>query len=130
MRVRFIILDADSRVGETTEAAVQAAAKEAVRNALTASGISLLEPIMRLQVTTPYEYQRNIQADLQSRRAVIVNSERRGDLTTLTAEAALSQMFGYSTDVRGLSKGRASYSMEPLKYDFAPRDVLEKMMGG
>jgi len=129
MRIRFTIVDVDTRIGETTEAAVQSAAKEAVRNALTSAGIALLEPIMRLQVTTPDEYQGNIQADLQSRRAIIVNSERRGDLTTLTAEAALSQMFGYSTDVRGLSKGRASYSMEPLKYDFAPKDVLEKMMG-
>ncbi|MGE3314946.1 MAG: elongation factor G [Planctomycetaceae bacterium] len=129
MKVKLTILDADNRVGETTEVAVRAAASEAVDRALSDAGIVLLEPIMKLEVLTPEAFMGNIQSDLNARRAVIVNSERRGDLYVLEAHVALSQMFGYSTQVRSLSQGRASYSMEPLHYAEAPPDVLEAMMG-
>jgi elongation factor G len=128
MKIRFTILDAVYRPGETTEVSVQAAAKEAVRECLTAAGVVLLEPVMRLEVVTPEAFLGNIQADLNARRAIIVNSELRGDLCVLEAHAALAQMFGYSTQVRSLSQGRASYSMEPLRYDEAPPEVLREMM--
>ncbi|MGH7200694.1 MAG: hypothetical protein ACREJB_08830, partial [Planctomycetaceae bacterium] len=62
------------------------------------------------------------------RRAIIVSSEKRGHLSMLEAEVPLSEMFGYSTQVRSLSQGRASYTMEPLKYDAAPPQVLEEML--
>jgi elongation factor G len=128
MNVKITILDADYREGETTDVAVQAAANDAVRKALDAAGIVLLEPIMKLEIVTPDQFLGNIQADLNARRAIINSSHRNGDLCVLEAHAALSQMFGYSTQVRSLSQGRASYSMEPLKYDEAPPDVLRKMM--
>ncbi len=128
MQVKFTLLGASFREGETTELSVQAAAADAVRNGLNDAGIVLLEPIMKLEVVTPDEFMGNIQADLNARRAAIISSERRGDLCVLEAEAALSQMFGYSTQVRSLSQGRASYSMEPLKYAPAPPQVLEDMM--
>ena len=129
MNVKFTILDADYKEGETTELAVEAAAAEAVREALAEAGIVLLEPIMKLEVVTPEEFLGNIQSDLNARRAIIVSLQRRGDLSVLEAQASLAQMFGYSTQVRSLSQGRASYSMEPLKYDEAPPDVLKRMMG-
>ena len=129
MNVKWTILDVDQRVGETTEIALQEAAAHAVRNALNDAQIVLLEPIMRIEVVTPEGFLGNIQADLNARRAVIVNSERRGDLCVLEAHAALSQMFGYSTQIRRLSQGRASYSMEPLKYDEAPPEILREMLG-
>ena len=129
MKVKLTLLDAGHRVGETTEVAIQAAASEAVHEALNDAGVVLLEPIMRLEVATPDEFLGNIQADLNSRRAIIVSSERRGNLSVLEAEAALAKMFGYSTQARSLSQGRATYSMEPLKYAEAPPDVLEGMMG-
>ncbi len=129
MRVKLTILDVDSRQGETTDVAVQAAAADAVRQALTSAKIVLLEPIMKLEIVTPDEFMGNIQADLNARRAVIVNSQRRGDLCVLEAHAALAQMFGYSTQIRSLSQGRASYTMEPLKYDEAPASVLQEMLG-
>ncbi len=129
MNVKFTILDADYKEGETTELAVEAAAAEAVREALAEAGIVLLEPIMKLEVVTPEEFLGNIQSDLNARRAIIVSLQRRGDLCVLEAQASLAQMFGYSTQVRSLSQGRASYSMEPLKYDETPPDVLKRMMG-
>jgi elongation factor G len=129
MNVRLSVLDVDFRAGETTEEAVREAAAVAVREALQAGGIVLLEPIMKLEVTTPDQFLGNIQADLNARRAMIVNSERRGHLSVLEAHVSLAQMFGYSTQVRSLSQGRATYSMEPLKYSEAPPDVLKDMQG-
>ena len=129
MNVRLTVLDVDYRAGETTEEALREAAALAVREALQAAGVVLLEPIMKLEVTTPDQFLGNIQADLNARRAMIVNSERRGHLSVLEAHVALAQMFGYSTQVRSLSQGRASYSMEPLNYAEAPADVLEAMRG-
>eukprot|EP00913_Durusdinium_trenchii_P022799 g21403.t1 len=124
MNVKLTIVSAETREGETTDIAIQAAAKAAVRNCLDAAGVVLLEPIMKLEVVTPEESLGNIQADLNARRAAIVSSERNGDLCVLEAHASLAQMFGYSTQVRSLSQGRASYSMEPLKYDEAPPEVF------
>ena len=129
MHVRFTILGVEHREGETTELAVQAAAQSAVDRALNEAGVKLLEPIMRLEVVGPDEFLGNIQADLNIRRGMIISSERRGHLVALEAEVPLSQMFGYSTQVRSLSQGRASYTMEPLKYDEAPPDVLQSMLG-
>ncbi len=129
MNVKLTILDVDYRRAETNEEALRAASAASVREALKASGVVLLEPIMKLEVTTPDEFLGNIQADLNARRAMIVNMEPRGHLSMLEAHVPLSKMFGYSTQVRSLSQGRASYSMEPLNYAEAPPDVLREMMG-
>ncbi len=128
MNVKTTLLDAEYREGETTEAAIQAAATDAIRKGIAQAGSALLEPIMQLEVVTPDEFLGNVQADLNARRAVITRSELRGDLSVIEAEVALSKMFGYATQVRSLSQGRASYTMEPLKYDEAPPEVLEAMM--
>lgn len=128
-RVKLTLLDVDFREGETTEVALQAAAADAVRDGLVRAGVVLLEPVMSLEVVTPDEFLGNVQSDLNVRRAQIVSCERRGDLSVVEAEVPLSQMFGYSTQVRSLSQGRASYSMEPLKYAEAPQSVLDDMMG-
>ncbi len=79
-----------------------------------------MEPIMALEVVTPEEFLGNVQSDLNSRRAMIVDSDRRGDLCVVNSEAPLIRMFGYSTDIRSLSQGRASFSMEPCRYSEAP----------
>ncbi|QDU39840.1 Elongation factor G [Maioricimonas rarisocia] len=129
MKVRFTLVSIDYREGETTEEALRAATSHAVQNALSEADVALLEPVMKLEVVTPGEFLGNIQADLNTRHARILGSEPRGHLTAMTAEVPLARMFGYSTLVRSLSQGRASYSMEPLKYDLAPPSVLEEMFG-
>ncbi|AMV17936.1 elongation factor G [Planctomyces sp. SH-PL14] len=129
LHVRFVIEAVDYVQGQSTEEAIRAASAIAVQNALNGGQIALLEPIMKLEVVTPPEFLGNIQADLNQRHARIVGSEPRDHLTVLSAEAPLAKMFGYSTHVRSLSTGRASYSMEPLKYDLAPKDVLDEMLG-
>lgn len=128
MHVRLIVRRVDYRQGETTELALRAACSHAVQNVLNQAQIGLLEPIMKLEVVTPPEFLGNIQADLAARHARILGSEPRGHLTALAAEVPLANMFGYSTHVRSLSQGRATYSMEPLKYDFAPPSVLKEML--
>jgi elongation factor G len=129
MLVKLTLLDVQQRQGETTELSIRAAASAAMEEALDKAGPMLLEPIMKLEVVTPEEFLGNINGDLNARRAIIVNTEVRGNLIVLHAEAPLSQMFGYSTQVRSLSQGRASYSMEPLRYDPAPPEVLREMLG-
>ncbi|MCA9109123.1 MAG: elongation factor G [Planctomycetaceae bacterium] len=129
MKVRFTVTGVKYKEGETTEDTLRAAASQAVMRAIDAAEVGLLQPIMKLEVVTPADFVGNIQADLNVRHAVIVGSEPRGDLTVISAEAPLAKMFGYSNQVRSLSQGRASYSMEPLKYDLAPKSVLEDMMG-
>lgn len=130
MHIQITVLAVQQRQGETNDIAIQAAAAAAIRQALEDAGPVLLEPIMKLEVVTPEEFLGNISGDLNSRRAIIVNTELRGNLIVLEVEAPLSSMFGYSTQVRSLSQGRASYSMEPLRYDTAPPEVLREMLGG
>ena len=97
--------------------------KEAMKNA----GPILLEPIMKVEVTTPEEFQGDIIGDLNRRRGHIQNMESKGDLATITASVPLETMFGYATDVRSLSKGRAGYSMEPSRFEQVPPSVLSRL---
>ena len=127
MRVRFTIIGVDYKEGDANDVVLTAAAAKAVSEGLEKAGCVLLEPVMKLEVVTPEEFIGNVQADLNARRATVVRTENRGRLWVIEAEVALAKMFGYSTQVRGISQGRASYSMEPLNYAEAPPEVLEKM---
>lgn len=127
MRVRFTIIGVDYKEGDANDVVLTAAAAKAVSEGLEKAGCVLLEPVMKLEVVTPEEFIGNVQADLNARRATVVRTENRGRLWVIEAEVALAKMFGYSTQVRGISQGRASYSMEPLNYSEAPPEVLEKM---
>ncbi|WP_417385177.1 elongation factor G [Gimesia sp.] len=129
MNVQFTVLEAHAREGETNDAAVEAAVSEALHGCIMDAKMQLLEPIMKMEVVTPDEFRGNIQADLSSRNANVLNSEWRGDLCVMEVESPLSQLFGYSTQIRSLSQGRASFSMEPLKYAPAPPSVLKEMIG-
>jgi elongation factor G len=114
---------------DSNDLAYRFAASDALRKALEEAGPVLLEPIMRLEVVTPEEYLGNITADLNSRRALIERTSTRGKLMVIDARAPLEKMFGYSTAVRSLSQGRASYSMEPLEYAAAPDSLMEALTG-
>ena len=124
MGLRMTVTRVDFREQESSEPAIRSAAAQAFNRLLQDGDLILLEPIMQVEVVTPEEFLGNIQSDLNARRALIVNSDRRGDLCLLKAEAPLIKMFGYSTQVRSLSQGRASYSMEPCRYAEAPPGTL------
>ncbi|MGB7327294.1 MAG: elongation factor G, partial [Rubripirellula sp.] len=103
------------------EIAFRIAAGDAFDKGLEKAGTVLLEPVMRVEVTTPDEYMGELVGDLQQRRAIIALTETRGQMTVITAHAPLKEMFGYSGAVRSLSQGRAGSSMEPLNYQPAPK---------
>jgi elongation factor G len=107
------------------EVALRIAVADGFTRVLQAAGVTVLEPIMKIEVTTPDAHLGDVINDLQQRRAIINGTENRSGVTVLDAEAPLSAMFGYSAAVRSLSQGRASFSMEPLKYGPAPASVQE-----
>ena len=125
MGLRLTVTKVDYREEESTEPAIRSAAGQAFSRVLQEGNLAVLEPIMAIEVVTPEDFLGNIQSDLNSRRALIVNSDRRGDLCVLKVEAPLIEMFGYSTQIRSLSQGRASYSMEPCRYAEAPPGALD-----
>lgn len=129
MNLKVTVTEVEARIGETNDVAIAAAVNRAFQEALEKADVILLEPLMDLEVVSPEEFLGNVQADLQTRHAMIVGQEQRGHLHVIEAEVPLANMFGYSTQVRSLSQGRASYSMEPLKYAPAPKAVRDKMMG-
>ncbi len=87
----------------------------------------LLEPIMKVEAITPENYMGDVMGDLNSRRGQITEMGDRGTAKFIKANVPLAEMFGYATDLRSMSQGRASYSMEFGYYDKAPRSVVEKL---
>jgi len=102
------------------EVAFRIAANDAFDQGLQAGTPTLLEPIMKMEITTPDDYMGEIVGDLQQRRAIIERTENRGAGTLIVALAPLKELFGYSSAIRSLSQGRASCSMEPSGYQAAP----------
>jgi elongation factor G len=127
--LKVTLVDGQAHDVDSNEHAFRFAASDALRKAVHDAGSVLLEPIMKLEVVTPEEYLGNITADLSSRRAEITHTFDRGKLRVIEARAPLQNMFGYSTTVRSLSQGRASYSMEPLEYSAAPDSMLDIVTG-
>lgn len=104
------------------EIAFRIAAGDAFDRAMEAAQPALLEPVMRVEITTPDEYMGDIVGDLQQRRAMIAKTENRGNNTVIVAHAPLKELFGYSGAIRSLSQGRAGSSMEPHGYQIAPAE--------
>ena len=113
---------------ETSDIALRIAASDAFRKALAEARIVLLEPVMKLEISTPDDYVGDIVGDLNQRRGLVTATHNRGRLTVIEAQAPLANLFGYASAVRGLSQGRASASMEPLSYGPVPADVLKNFM--
>ena len=101
------------------------AIKEAARKA----DAILLEPIMKVEVTTPESYMGNVVGDLNARRGQIEQMSDRTNLKVIDAKVPLSEMFGYATQLRSMSQGRANYSMEFHRYSPVPNQIAEKIIG-
>jgi len=128
MKVKLTILGGAAHEGESTDIAFRLAAADAFQKALREAGIVLLEPIMRLEITTPEEHLGDFVSDLQQRRAIITQTDHRGKMAVIEAQAPLANLFGYSGAMRGLSQGRANCSMEPSAYGPAPAEVLSGLL--
>ena len=110
---------------DSSEMAFKMAGLFAFRDAMEKGAPILLEPMMRVEVETPDEYQGDIMGDLNRRRGQILNIANKATFAQVSALVPLAEMFGYSTVVRSLSKGRASYSMEPERFEEAPAAVVK-----
>lgn len=128
IHVRATILDLKLDPEMSNEVAFQAAGADAVHKAMR-DNLQLLEPVMRLEVTTPEEHLGAVIADLNARRADITETIPRGKLQQVEALVPLANMFDYTDKIRSLTQGRASWSMEPHSYRPVPPDVLKKMLG-
>ncbi len=127
--LRIRVAQTATREEQSTELAFEAAASRGFEQAVDKGGRVLLEPIMRVQVRTPGEFIGEILGDLNRRRAQILGTEvDEGNLRTLTATAPLSQLFGYATQLRSLSQGRASHALEPTGYQPVPPELSEKLL--
>jgi elongation factor G len=128
MRVKITVLGGRVHETESNELAFRLAAADAFNRGLREAGIVLLEPIMRVEITTPEEYLGDFVSDLQQRRGEITRTQTRGRNTVIEARAPLAELFGYSNAMRGLSQGRATCTMEPCTYGPAPPEVLRGFM--
>ena len=127
--LKVTLVDGQAHDTDSNELAFRFAAGDALEKAVQEAGAVLLEPIMKAEIVSPEDYFGDLMADLMARRAEITNTFDRGRLKVIEARAPLEKMFGYSTAVRSLSQGRASYSMEPLEYAAAPESMLEILVG-
>lgn len=115
---------------DSSEMAFKMAGIFAFKDAMAKAKPILLEPVMKVEVVTPEEYQGDIMGDLNRRRGQIQGMETKGNVCTIDAFVPLETMFGYATDVRSLSSGRASYSMEPSHFEQVPAAVLKQVVEG
>ena len=115
---------------DSSQIAFEQAGALAYRQACTQAGLALLEPIMKVTILTPEEFFGTVSGDLASRRGQISESEIRGNVRVITAEVPLSEMFGYTTVLRGMTQGRASSSMEPAEYRIMPPNLSKEVLAG
>jgi len=121
--VEVDIIDGSYHEVDSNEMAFKMAAIFAVKDAFRNANPILLEPIMKVENTTPEDYQGDIMGDLNRRRGVIQGMESKHGLCLINAQVPLAEMFGYSTAIRSLSKGRSSYTMEPSHFQQVPENV-------
>jgi elongation factor G len=126
--VHVDIVDGSYHDVDSNEMAFKMAAIFALKDGLKKAKPILLEPIMKVENSTPEEFQGDIMGDLNRRRARINGMETKGNLTVINAEVPLAEMFGYATAIRSLSKGRSSYSMEPSHFEQVPTNVLNAVI--
>jgi elongation factor G len=125
--VRATIIDGSYHEVDSSEMAFKIAGSMAFKAAAEKAGPVLLEPIMRVEVTTPEAYVGDIIGDLNSRRGRVEAMEPRGNVHVVKAMVPLAEMFGYATTVRSMTQGRASYSMEPSHYEPVPQTIAEEI---
>ena len=128
--IKGTLFDGSYHDVDSSEIAFKMATILAFKQAMKEASPVLLEPIMKVEVETPEEYMGDVMGDLNSRRSRILGMDPRGNMQIITAETPLGEMFGYATDLRSQTKGRANYSMEFECYREVPTHVQEKIVSG
>jgi elongation factor G len=126
--IKAQVVDGTFHEVDSNELAFKMAGIFALKDAFKKAGPILLEPIMKVELTTPDEYQGDLIGDISRRRGTIVSIEAKQGQTIVNSQVPLAEMFGYATAIRSLSKGRASYSMEPFTFEQVPNSVLNTIL--
>ena len=113
---------------DSSDIAFKIAGSMALQNAAKLAGLILLEPIMKVEVTTPDEFMGTVIGDISSKRAQILGTEKRGKVSIIVAMVPLAELSGYATTLRSVSQGRATYYMEPSHYEEVPKNITEKIV--
>ena len=128
--IKVTLLDGSYHEVDSSEMAFKVAGSMAFKDAMRKANPVLLEPIMKVDVTTPDDYMGDVIGDLNSRRAKIEGMDAIAGAQNIHALVPLSEMFGYATDLRSSTQGRAVYSMQPSHYDQVPKSVQEQIAEG
>jgi elongation factor G len=126
--IRVVINDGASHSVDSSEMAFQAAARGAFLQGYAKAKPVIHEPIMKVVVETPTEFQGAVMATLNQRRALIVGTQDEGPFSVIESQVPLSEMFGYSTDLRSVTKGQAQFTMEFITYKQVPQSIAEALM--
>jgi elongation factor G len=125
--VAVTLVDGSYHDVDSSEMAFKVAGSMAFKEASKRAKPVLLEPVMAVEVVTPEEYMGDVIGNINSRRGQIEGMEPRGNAQVIRARVPLAEMFGYATDVRTMSQGRATYTMQFLHYSEVPHSIAEKL---
>jgi elongation factor G len=126
--IRVTLYDGSYHEVDSSELAFKMAGSFAMRDAVSKADMVLIEPIMKVEVSTPEEFMGDVIGDLGSRRAQIQGTNKRGNISIITALAPLAEMQGYVTTLRGLTQGRATSVLLPSHYEEVPRNITEAII--
>lgn len=126
--IKAILFDGSSHEVDSSEAAYKIAASMALKEAAKKCSPTILEPIMKVEVTVPEQYYGDVIGDISRRRGQIFNESQRGNAKIIDAEIPLSEMFGYVTDLRSFTQGRGSYTMQFSHYSECPKNIQDKIL--
>jgi elongation factor G len=126
--VKITLLDGSFHTVDSSDIAFEQASAIAVEAALKKAKPVLLEPVMRLQITIPENYFGPIQGNLLSKRGLITDSRAHGNIRVIDAKVPLAEMFGYSSEIRSITAGRGTFTMEPLSYEQVPEQIADKIL--
>jgi elongation factor G len=126
--VRAILTDGSSHDVDSSEMAFKIAGSMALQEAARRAGVQLLEPVVEVEVVTPEDYMGDVIGDLNGRRGHIGNMDERAGARVITAEVPLAEMFGYATDLRSRTQGRATFTMQFHSYKPVPDSIAEELV--
>jgi elongation factor G len=127
--VRVTLVDGKYHDTDSSEIAFRVAGSLALKEAVRRAKPVLLEPVFAVEVVTPEEFMGDVIGDLNRRRGHVTGMDQRGNAQVITAYVPLAEMFGYATDVRSATQGRATYTMQFERYDEVPASIAEKVVG-
>jgi elongation factor G len=125
--VGVAVIDGSYHEVDSSEMAFETAGSIGMREAMAAAGPALMEPVMKVEITTPEDYFGDVLGDISGRRGLVQGSEMRANARVVSAMVPLAELFGYSTDLRSMSQGRAVYSMEFDHYEQVPASIAEEI---